>query len=146
MAPAHNPVFLSQKSSTKDGIIRHICNFILSVAEMYELLVVQAGDDCTTPLCPNGCSGLGMCNAATGLCTCHHRRTGADCLLFSCPAVRPHAILHTKHYTIRDLCNVSLLFTALYTKKCSYYLLLYMQCAGLLRGRPVRWHDRRVAG
>ena len=31
MAPAHIPLVLSQKPSTKSGIIRHICNLILSV-------------------------------------------------------------------------------------------------------------------
>ena len=32
MAPANIPMFLSQKPSTKNGIIRHVCSFILSVA------------------------------------------------------------------------------------------------------------------
>ena len=61
MAPAQIPVFLSQKPSTKSGIHRRICNFILSVVSRCGRggAAASPADEGALPQAAYGCSRPG---------------------------------------------------------------------------------------
>ena len=40
---------------------------------------VAKNDDCGPVLCPNDCSGKGICSATKGVCECSADHTGPDC-------------------------------------------------------------------
>ena len=43
-----------------------------------------AGDDCSGVVCPNGCSGRGICQAPQGKCQCYPGFGGIDCSVLLC--------------------------------------------------------------
>ncbi|NWZ22053.1 TENN protein, partial [Asarcornis scutulata] len=43
------------------------------------------GEDCSQQLCPENCSGNGICDTARGVCQCYEEFTGEDCSEKRCP-------------------------------------------------------------
>ncbi|XP_009079004.1 PREDICTED: tenascin-N [Acanthisitta chloris] len=43
------------------------------------------GEDCSQQLCPENCSGHGICDTAKGICQCHQEFIGEDCSEKRCP-------------------------------------------------------------
>ncbi|KAI6064285.1 Tenascin-N isoform X1 [Aix galericulata] len=43
------------------------------------------GEDCSQQLCPENCSGNGICDTARGVCRCYEEFTGEDCSEKRCP-------------------------------------------------------------